>query len=119
MKTLYYYNKCGTSRKAKRFFDEHRIEYEIIPILENPPTKEELREMVKKSGLKIDKFFNKIGQVYRELGLKDKIKVLSEEELLDILAANGKLIKRPLITDGEKVTVGWKDSTADMWKETT
>lgn len=112
---MYYYNKCGTSRKAKKFFDENGIDYEIVQIVEEPPSKEELREMVKKSGLEIKKYFNTSGQSYRNLGMKDKIKTLSEEELLDILASDGKIIKRPVITDGETVTVGWNDETSKTW----
>jgi len=113
---LYFYNKCGTSRKAKKYFDEQGINYEIIPIVEEPPTKQELKEMIKKSGLEVKKFFNTSGQSYRELGMKDKIKTLSEEALIDILASDGKIIKRPIITDGEKVTVGWNDQIAEIWK---
>ncbi len=112
---MYYYNKCGTSRKAKKFFDEHGMDYEIIPIVEEPPTKKEIKDMLQKSGIEIKKFFNTSGQSYRELGMKDKIKKLSEEELIDILASDGKMIKRPVITDGEKVTVGWNDQVAEVW----
>ncbi|MFV9511330.1 arsenate reductase family protein [Tepidibacillus sp. LV47] len=112
---MYYYNKCGTSRKAKKFFDEHGIPYEIVQIVEEPPTKEELREMIKQSGVDIKKFFNTSGASYRELGMKDKIKTLNEEELLDILASDGKMIKRPVITNGEITTVGWNDEIAETW----
>jgi len=114
---LYYYNKCGTSRKAKKFFDDNDIDYEIIQIVDEPPSKEELRAMIEKSGLEIKKFFNTSGQSYRESGMKDKIKTLNEEELLDILASDGKIIKRPVITDEELVTVGWNDKVLEKWKQ--
>ena len=65
--------------------------------------------MLNKSGLDIKKFFNTSGQKYRELGLKDKVKTASQDELLEVLASDGMLIKRPLMTDGEKVTVGFKE----------
>lgn len=61
------------------------------------------------SCLELNKFFNTSGQKYRELGLKDKIKSASEQELLDLLASDGMLIKRPILTNGEKVTVGFTD----------
>lgn len=112
---IYYYNKCGTSRKAKKFFDDHGIDYEIIQIIEEPPTKEDLKKMIKQSGLEIKKFFNTSGQSYRDLGMKDKIKTLTEEELLEILASDGKIIKRPVVTDGTVTTVGWNDKHADIW----
>jgi len=61
------------------------------------------------SGLDIKKFFNTSGQKYRDLGLKDKVKAATNEELLDLLATDGMLIKRPILTDGKKVTVGFKE----------
>ena len=112
---LYYYNRCGTSRKAKKFFDDHEIKYQLVEIVDEPPTKEELREMVIKSGIELKKFFNTSGQSYRDIGMKDKIKNLREEELLEILATDGKIIKRPLITDGTTVTVGWNEQVEAIW----
>ena len=54
---------------------------------------------------------------YRELGLKDKVNTASEDELLELLASDGMLIKRPLTTDGQKVTLGFKEETfEDTWK---
>ena len=54
---------------------------------------------------------------YRELGLKDKVKTASEDELLDILATDGMLIKRPITTDGSKVTVGFNEGQfEETWK---
>ncbi|EFV78559.1 YusI protein [Bacillus sp. 2_A_57_CT2] len=107
--TFYWYPKCGTCRKAKKWLDEHNLSYEEIHITDNPPSRSELETLYKKSGLELKKFFNTSGQKYRELGLKDKVKTSTEEELLDILATDGMLIKRPLLTDGEKVTVGFKE----------
>lgn len=111
--TFYWYPKCGTCRKAKKWLDEHEVQYEDIHIVENPPSRAELQQLYKKSGLDIKKFFNTSGKKYRELGLKDKVKTASEEELLDLLASDGMLIKRPLMTDGEKVTVGFNEETFD------
>ena len=106
---FYWYPKCGTCRKAKKWLDEHQLTYQVIHIVENPPSRDELEQLHKKSGLELKKFFNTSGQKYRELGLKDKMKSASEEELLDLLASDGMLIKRPLLTNGEKVTVGFSD----------
>ncbi|UOE54968.1 arsenate reductase family protein [Bacillus sp. CMF12] len=107
--TFYWYPKCGTCRKAKKWLDEHNLSYDEIHITDNPPSQSELETLYKKSGLELKKFFNTSGQKYRELGLKDKVKTSSKEELLDILATDGMLIKRPLLTDGEKATVGFKE----------
>ena len=107
--TFYWYPKCGTCRKAKKWLDDHGVNYEAVHIVENPPSRAELEDLYNKSGLEIKKFFNTSGMKYRELGLKDKVKTASDEELLDLLSTDGMLIKRPLLTDGEKVTVGFKE----------
>lgn len=109
--TFYWYRNCGTCRKAKKWLDEHGVQYEHIHIVENPPSRAELQKLYEQSGLEIKKFFNTSGKKYRELGLKDKVKTASEEELLDLLAGDGMLIKRPLTTDGEKATVGFNEET--------
>ncbi|THE14201.1 arsenate reductase family protein [Bacillus timonensis] len=108
--SFYWYPKCGTCRKAKKWLEEHQVAFEEIHIVENPPSKEQLKEMYQNSGLELKKFFNTSGQKYRELGLKDKIGSASEDELLDLLASDGMLIKRPLTTDGNKVTVGFNEA---------
>ncbi|RHW42675.1 arsenate reductase family protein [Neobacillus notoginsengisoli] len=114
--TFYWYPKCGTCRNAKKWLEENEITYEAIHIVEQPPTRAELEQLYKKSGLELKKFFNVSGQKYRELGLKDKMKTASEDELLDILASDGMLMKRPILTDGEKVTVGFKeDEYKKVW----
>ncbi len=110
---VYLYPRCGTCRKAKKWLDEHEVAYNEIHIVEEPPSKDKLKELYEKSGLELKKFFNTSGQKYRELGLKDRIKEASEEELLELLASDGMLIKRPIVTDGEKVTVGFKEEMFD------
>lgn len=115
--TFYWYPKCGTCRKAKKWLDDQHLSYKEIHIAENPPSKEELKGLYQKSGLELKKFFNTSGQKYRELGVKDKMKTATEDELLDTLASDGMLIKRPILTDGEKVTVGFnEDEYAATWQ---
>jgi arsenate reductase (glutaredoxin) len=113
--TLYWYPKCGTCRKARKWLDDHEISYDEIHIVDNPPSREMLEDMYKRSGLEIKKFFNTSGQRYRDLGLKDRINQASDEELLDLLASDGMLIKRPLVKDDQKVTVGFNE---DVFEET-
>ncbi len=92
------------------------MQVEEVHIVENPPTKEQLKKMLDNSGLEVKKFFNTSGQKYRELGLKEKVASVSEDELLEILASDGMLIKRPLTTDGKNVTVGFKEEQfEEMW----
>ena len=99
------YNKCGTCRKAKSFLDSRNIEYKDFDITETPPSKSILKRAMKAKGLR--KLFNTSGVQYRELNIKDKIGTMTEAQALDLLASNGKLIKRPIAVDKERVTVGF------------
>lgn len=114
--TAYLYARCGTCRKAKSWLEEHGHTLKEISIVEQPPSKEELRQIWQQSGLELKKLFNTSGQKYRELGIKDKIPTATEEDMLEWLASDGMLIKRPVVTDGEKATIGFKEETfADVW----
>ena len=90
------------------------IEYAYRPIKEENPSIDELRLWIGKSGLPISKFFNTSGLLYKEQNMKDKMKVLSEDELLDILASNGMMVKRPILLANDKVLVGFKE---EEWKK--
>ncbi|MBT5376315.1 MAG: Spx/MgsR family RNA polymerase-binding regulatory protein [Nitrospinaceae bacterium] len=102
---LYSYNKCGTCRKAIRFLEEKNIKFELIAITEKPPTKQVLKAAIKSKGMK--KLFNTSGVQYRELKIKDKINTLTESQAVDLLASNGRLIKRPIAVDKDLITVGF------------
>ena len=108
------YPKCTTCRRAKKWLEENKIDFEDRDIKLNNPSKEELKEWLKKSNLEIKKFFNTSGLLYREKGMKDKVKVLSEDELLDILSEDGMMVKRPLIIGDNEVLVGFKEAE---WEE--
>jgi len=111
-----YYPKCGTCRKASKWLEENGIEVEKRHIIENPPTREELEKWFAASQLPIRKLFNTSGKKYRELGLKDKVKTAPEPELLDILATDGMLVKRPvLVTEKGRVLFGFNET---KWRET-
>jgi arsenate reductase len=107
--TIIQYPKCGTCRSALKSLQSKGNDVASRHIVEQTPTAAELKELVKNSGLELKKFFNTSGDVYRELGLKDKLAAMSEDEKYDLLASNGMLIKRPIVTDGKKVTVGYKE----------
>lgn len=110
--TILCYPKCGTCQKAEKWLKANNIEYIYRPIKEENPTKEELTEWINNSGLPVSKFFNTSGLLYKEYNMKDKVKTLSENELIDILATNGLMVKRPILLAGEKVLVGFKE---DDW----
>ncbi|MFC5602556.1 arsenate reductase family protein [Sporosarcina koreensis] len=117
MSLIYYgYPKCGTCRKAKKWLETAGLEFVDVNIVENPPSKEELQQMIGNSGLDIKKFFNVSGMKYRELNLKDKLPEMTDDEKVELLATDGMLMKRPLVTDGAKVTVGFKeDQFEEVW----
>ena len=104
------YPKCSTCKKAKKWLDEKQISYTDRHIVEENPTYEELKEWYQKSGMPLKKFFNTSGLLYKELQLKDKLKDMSEEEQLKLLASNGMLVKRPLVVDGDMVLTGFTES---------
>lgn len=90
---------------------------EVVDIFETPPSRERLAEIIAKSGLPIKKFFNTSGEVYKEMKLKDKLPGMSESDMIALLASNGRLIKRPIVYDGERVTVGYKEDEYErVWK---
>ncbi len=107
------YPKCGTCQKAEKWMKLNGIDYIYRPIKEENPTKDELKTWINKSGLPISKFFNTSGLLYKEYNMKDKIKTLSNDELVDILASNGLIVKRPILLAGDTVLVGFKE---DEWK---
>ncbi len=101
---LYSYNKCGTCRKAIRFLEDRKVKFELFDITENPPTKQILKAAMKAKGLK--KLFNTSGVQYRELKIKDKLATMTDIQAIELLASNGRLIKRPIAVDKDKITVG-------------
>lgn len=109
------YAKCSTCKKAKNWLNERGISYETRPIKEENPSAEELKAWHKRSGLPLKRFFNTSGILYREMGLKDRLKDMSEEEQYQLLASDGMLVKRPLLISDETVLVGFKEKE---WEET-
>lgn len=99
---------CSTCQKAKKWLEEHQVEFAERHIVEQNPTVEELADWKAKSGLPLKKFFNTSGMVYRELGLKDKLPEMSEQEQLELLASDGMLVKRPIIVGNNFVLTGFK-----------
>lgn len=108
------YARCSTCKKAKNWLDAKGISYEDRPIREENPTAEELKEWHQKSGLPLKRFFNTSGNLYKELGLKDRLLSMSEEEQYQLLATDGMLVKRPLLVSDDVVLTGFKEAE---WEE--
>jgi len=110
MKPLFIqYPKCGTCRKAALWLETNKVNVVSRHIVEETPTRTELSEWIDRSGLPISKFFNTSGMVYKEQNLKEKVKTASPDELLDILASNGMVIKRPIVVTDDFVLVGFNE----------
>ncbi|WP_177161418.1 arsenate reductase family protein [uncultured Fusobacterium sp.] len=108
------YPKCTTCIKARKWLEENNIEFTSRHIVEENPTAEELKTFIKLSGLPTKKFFNTSGMLYREMNLKDKLATMSDDEMVNLLATNGMLVKRPLVVGENGVLVGFK---AETWSE--
>ena len=103
------YPKCTTCQKARKWLDDNKIEYEFRDVKLDNPTLDELTEWYKKSGLPLKKFFNTSGLLYKSLDLKNKLPTMSEDEMLNLLASDGMLVKRPLVIGDSFVLVGFKE----------
>ena len=103
------YPKCSTCKRAKKHLENLGVDFEDRHIVEDNPTKEELAEWVEKSGYPVKKFFNTSGMKYRELGLKDKLPEMTDDEKLELLSSDGMLVKRPILIDKDKILVGFKE----------
>ena len=108
------YPKCSTCQKAKKWLDEHNIEYTERHIVEENPSYDELKEWNKTSGLPLKRFFNTSGLLYKEMQLKDKLPTMNDDDMLKLLSTNGMLVKRPLLIDDDMVLVGFREAE---WKE--
>lgn len=108
------YPKCTTCRKAKKWLEDHGVSFTDRDIREDNPSADELKQWHQRSGLPLKRFFNTSGMLYREMGLKDKLGGMSEEEQLELLASDGMLVKRPLLITGEKVLAGFREKE---WEE--
>lgn len=104
------YPKCSTCQKAQKWLGEHNIEFESRDIKTENPGVEELRAWYDLSGLPLRKFFNTSGLLYKSMELKNKLPNMTEEEMLELLATDGMLVKRPLLIGEDFVLIGFKEA---------
>lgn len=115
MYTFYQYPKCTTCKRAKKELDQLGLDYQAIDIKENPPQVSILRDLLENSDIKLKQLFNTSGNSYRQLGLKDKFDSLTVDQALELLAADGMLIKRPiLVKDGKILQIGYRTAYAEL-----
>lgn len=104
------YPRCTTCQKAKKWLDENDIHYQQRDIKTENPTADEIREWYLTSGLPLKKFFNTSGLLYKSMELKNKLPLMSEDEMICLLASDGMLVKRPVLVGEGFVLVGFKES---------
>ena len=114
MMKVFAYRKCSTCQKALKWLEAHEIAFEERAIVEKNPTYEELKEWYTMSGLPLKKFFNTSGMIYKQMNLKDKLKEMTEDDQLKLLATDGMLVKRPLVIGDNFVLTGFKEKE---WEE--
>lgn len=102
------YANCGTCKKALRWFADHGVEVDVRPIVEAPPSADELGEWIPKSERPIRRWLNTSGQSYRTIG-KAAIDAAKDEEILRLLTQDGKLVKRPVVVTASRVLVGFDE----------
>ena len=103
------YPRCSTCAKARLWLEEHGFGFTERDIKAENPSAEELRLWHEKSGLPLRRFFNTSGQLYRGMGLAEKLGAMSEDEQLALLATDGMLVKRPILVAGDRVLVGFRE----------
>lgn len=114
MVKVYCYSKCSTCKKALKWLEDNKIDHIVIDIKGDHPDEKTLRELHKRSGLPLKRFFNTSGQLYREMELSKKLLDMSEDEMYKILASDGMLVKRPLLVTDKTVIPGFRE---ELWKE--
>ena len=103
------YRKCSTCLKALKWLEVNQVVFDERPIKEENPSYEELKAWYEMSGLPLKKFFNTSGILYKQMNLEDKLKEMSEDEQLKLLATDGMLVKRPLVIGDDFVLTGFKE----------
>ena len=111
---VYEYSRCSTCRKALRYLDQREIDYKKVDITLQPPSKTELKKMLKVYQGNIKKLFNTSGQVYRGKKLGVRLKGMPVDEAIELLAADGKLVKRPFLLTKDSGVVGFNEQ---QWQE--
>ena len=107
------YPKCTTCKKAREWLVVNGVDFDERNIKDERPTRAELSAWLEASGLEARRFFNTSGQLYREMGLSARAASMSADEILDLLATDGMLVKRPILVGDGFVLVGFSE---DKWR---
>lgn len=111
---LVHYPKCTTCKKAAKWLNDNGFKFDERDIVLERPNEIELKKWHGMSGLDLVRFFNTSGIKYRELNLKDVVKSAEQSKLFELLASDGKLVKRPVLIAEDRVLVGFNET---LWGE--
>ena len=100
---VYHNARCSKSRSACLLLQEKGVQLEVVEYLKNPPSRDELAEVLKKLGLPAETIVRKGEEIYKS---DYKGRSLSDAEWLDALAAHPILIERPIVVYGDRAVVG-------------
>lgn len=107
--TFIWYPVCSTCKRARQWLEAQGVPFDIRDIKTQTPAAAEMAAWLAKGNLPIKRLFNTSGQLYRSMGLKDKLPSMTEEEMLALLASDGMLIKRPILVTQNRVVVGFRE----------
>lgn len=113
--TVFVYKNCSTCKKALDWLDGRGNDIYPRDLVGETPTQNELRDLWKRSGADLNRFFNTSGGSYRDGGYKDRLPKMSDDDKLDALAKDGMLIKRPILATGKGVATPGFDQ--DEWSK--
>jgi arsenate reductase len=114
---FYWYPKCSTCVKAYKHLKEMNVELDVKHIVEQTPTKEEMKMYIELYAQGIKPFFNTSGKLYKEMNMKEKVGTMNVDEAAELLSSHGMLVKRPLLVNGNQIIVGYKKEIYDSLKE--
>lgn len=100
---IYHNNRCRKSREGLEILENSGKEFQIIKYLEDTPSKVELKEIVELLGIKPIDLVRKNEAIWKS-DFKDKN--LNDDEIVDAMIKNPKLIERPIVINGNKAIIG-------------
>ncbi|NUM32308.1 MAG: arsenate reductase (glutaredoxin) [Bacteroidetes bacterium] len=100
---IYHNTRCTTSCKTLELLKSKGLNPEIIDYLKNPPTLDELKDLIKKLGIPPENLVRKKEKIFIENYSNNSF---SDDEWLELLAQNPKLIQRPIVVNGNRAIIG-------------
>ena len=100
---IYHNPRCSKSRQTLALIEEKGGKAEIVEYLKYVPTKAELKEILSMLNIPAEKLLRKGEAIFKE---KYKGKDLSQDEWIEAMIENPKLIERPIVIEGNKAVLG-------------